>query len=110
MIHKAVALLSLSLALWPCVVVADPDLQDSSGPSQRGATNQEIETILQSNLLAQLASPHPLAFGPGELKEMGAKAKQAYRQLRTELGDPNREYDLVLQPGHYGRNSGATGG
>jgi hypothetical protein len=104
------ALLGLSLAIWPCVAVAGPDTQDDSGPSQKGATNQEIERILKSDLIGQLASPHPLAFGPGELTEMAAKAKDAYRQLRTEIGDPNVEYDLIIQPGHFGRTTGATGG
>jgi len=66
--------------------------------------------ILKSDLIGQLASPHPLAFGPGELTEMAAKAKDAYRQLRTEIGDPNMEYDLIIQPGHFGRTKGATGG
>src|SRR5262245_1783025 len=103
-------LLGILLVIWPSVVFADSDTQDGSGPSQKGATDQEIEAVLKSGLLGQLAPPHPLAFGPGELAQMGAKAKEAYRQLQTELGDPNKEYDLVIQPGHFGRTSGKTGG
>jgi hypothetical protein len=106
---KAV-LLALSFVLLPCVALADPDVDDKSGPSQGGATNQQIDTILNSGLVSEFAPPHPLAFGPGELKEMGSSARDTYPQLRTELGDPSKDYDLVLQPGHYGRTSGATGG
>src|SRR5712664_4055413 len=107
---RKAALLSLFLAMLPSVLFADPDKKDDAGPSQRGASDQQIESVLKSDLLRQLASPHPLAFGPGELTEMGAKAKGAYQRLQWELGAPNKEYDLVIQPGHFRRTSGATGG
>jgi hypothetical protein len=104
------ASLAIFLVILPTAAFADSDTSDSSGPSQRGASEKDIKAVLNSGLLRQFASPHPLAFGPGELTDMAAKAKEAYRLLKTELGDQNREYDLVIQPGHFGRTSGATGG
>src|SRR5205085_960550 len=103
-------LAGLLAAVLPSLAVADPDSADKTGPTQRAPSREQIDRILNSGLLSQFTDPHPLAFGQGELKQMGEKAKEAHSQLRTELGDPSKEYDLVIQPGHFGRTRGATGG
>lgn len=55
-----------------------------------------------------------------ETPSLGASAEQDFQRLvvainakhpipNVSVGDPTREYDVILQPGHYQRTSGRTG-
>jgi hypothetical protein len=92
-------------------VRAETDISDRGEPTQRGLSELQIKEILASDLISQFARPETLlAFSPTELTLLAAKVKQSHRELVTERGDGTKLYDLVLQPGHYPRTVGVTGG
>jgi N-acetylmuramoyl-L-alanine amidase len=88
---------------------ADPDISDNSGATQQGPSTEEINSVVSSDVAKALTPPEALAFGPTDLKAFAENAKQSYRRLKTDLGDTSKTYDLIVQPGHFARTSGATG-
>lgn len=80
--------------------------------SEPGASPEEIQAALGSAVVQQITLPQALAFGPGELADWAKKAKSAYESLKAQAGpgDTSENYDVIIQPGHYLRPKGATGG
>ena len=73
----------------------------SSGP-------QTISALTQQGFADTLASP-----SLGSVRQQDVQAARARivsnASLAVSPGDPHVTYDVILQPGHYGRHSGATG-
>lgn len=88
---------------------ADPDEANNLGATQQGLSTEEINSLVSSDVAKALSRPAAFAFGPGELKAFADNAKQSHRNLKTDLGDTSKTYDIVVQPGHFRRTSGATG-
>jgi N-acetylmuramoyl-L-alanine amidase len=68
---------------------------------QRAAEEQLAKTDFFSSL-------QPFSFGARVATPADVKAAVTIPNLGR--GDPSRRYDIILQPGHYGRTSGKTGG
>jgi N-acetylmuramoyl-L-alanine amidase len=75
------------------------------------ASDGDIATVLSSPLMREFVQPTgPLGFTDDDLAIAAKSARIAYGNLLTTEGDPSASYDVVIQPGHFGRTKGATGG
>jgi N-acetylmuramoyl-L-alanine amidase len=99
----------LAIVALTCPTLAEGEVSMPTG-RERGATDKEIENLMTSELRNNLVSGTPLAFSTSDLTTWSNQAKQAHASLTTEAGDLNTSYDLVLQPGHFPRTKGRTGG
>jgi N-acetylmuramoyl-L-alanine amidase len=71
--------------------------------------NSEVGALIQRNFHEGLDAP-PLGAATGaDYVTLHNKIKTTWNTLGTERGDKNAMYDVILQPGHYRRQRGATG-
>ncbi|MDX0630183.1 hypothetical protein GOC91_28860 [Sinorhizobium medicae] len=91
-------------------VHADPEQDEARAGDEKGATDAEIKDALGSDLVAEITIPQRLAFGESDFAGWAAKAKEAHLNLKPSPGEGSKLYDIILQPGHFPRVKGRTGG
>jgi N-acetylmuramoyl-L-alanine amidase len=78
------------------------------GNNVLGASESEIQETLKFR--NEFLNPSTLAFSADTARAASANAKEAYVSLTVTKGELATKYDVIIQPGHFGRVSGATGG
>jgi N-acetylmuramoyl-L-alanine amidase len=99
--------------LLPLALMAQTD----SNQEQRVTANSaEFERSAQTSMMGLEEKGFDLTLLSPSLGSLPKQEFEAARArvvagavLATELGNPTSTYDVILQPGHYARKSGATG-
>ncbi|MBY2914155.1 N-acetylmuramoyl-L-alanine amidase [Rhizobium leguminosarum] len=104
--YKLLAVATFALLHLSIAHAKDDEVEAGAQP---GATAEEIALAIQT-LSDDLRKPSSTAFSPADVRAWVDKAKSAYGNLRTENGQVDISYDIVIQAGHYKRSQGRTGG
>jgi N-acetylmuramoyl-L-alanine amidase len=70
---------------------------------------ESIAFLRDSKIIENLAMPSLGAMTSSDFNLLVAAIKAEPKIPEISAGDPREYYDVILQPGHYGRTSGATG-
>ena len=101
--------------------VAGPALADTTDGPDDGThitTNSQafsdsydaaVAKLAQSGFEATLENPSFGAMASGDIARITALIKAEKPIAGVSAGDPSLTYDVILQPGHYGRKTGKTG-
>ena len=81
----------------------------SSSPAFNQSYDSATSKLAAAGFESSLEGPTLGANAHVELPVLVSAIRQSYPTTETSLGTSGVEYDVILQPGHYGRQSGATG-
>jgi hypothetical protein len=73
------------------------------------ALSKVVAATLQSDFVSALNTGTALAFTEKDVAAAAEEAKRAFKNVKTEAGDPKTAYDIVIQIGHYDRKDGQDG-
>jgi N-acetylmuramoyl-L-alanine amidase len=85
-----------------------PEVTISSGEFQQSATDS-IELLKKQGFARQLETPSLGSNSSAQFETLLAEIKEEQPIPHVDERENSKAYDVILQPGHYGRRQGAVG-